>query len=105
DANPECYAPDFDYLRLVRFAENLTVLAMAAYLTDRAEYGSHATRMLQRWFIAPATRQNPHFEFAQVAPQGAATPFEGRRPGLIESRFLVNVTEATRLLESSSLLP
>ncbi|HRQ57809.1 MAG TPA: alginate lyase family protein [Azoarcus taiwanensis] len=105
DINPECYAADFDYLRLVRLAEDVTLLAVAAYLTGRPEFATGAAHILQRWFLDPATRQNPHFEYSQVAPQGTDSPFKGRGPGVIEARFLIYVTEAVRLLESADLLP
>lgn len=104
DINPDCYSDDFDYLRLCRLAENTTVLAVAAYLTDDARYGAHAAAMLRRWFITPETRQNPNFALAQVIPSGAQGPHEGRWAGLIEARFLIYVTEAIRLLESAGQL-
>lgn len=105
EVNPECYSDDFDYLRLVRLAEDVTLLGLAAYVTDRPEYGQRAAQMLHRWFLDPSTAQTPNFEFAQVAPCTPEHPFRGRWPGVVEARFLIYVTEAVRLIESSGFLP
>lgn len=100
EVNPECYADDFDYIRLVRFSETVVLLALAAYLTEREIYRRRAALLLETWFVNPETRQNPHFQFAQDVPGRKALRWQG----VIEARFLVYVTEAVRLLSGTDAL-
>lgn len=105
EINPECYADDFDYVRLVRFSETVVLLALAAYLTGRAEYGKRAALLLETWFVDPATRQNPNFRFGQNFPgQHDVRKHALRWYSIIEARFLIYVTEAVRLLSGSDAL-
>lgn len=100
EVNPECYSEDFDYVRLGRFSETVVLLALAAYLTGRADYARRAVALLETWFVDPATRQNPNFALAQNTPGKTATRWQS----VIEARFLVYVTEAVRLLSGSNAL-
>ena len=101
DVNPDCYSDRYDFTELEAFAETVLLLALAAYLTDRADYGKQASRLLATWFVDAETRQNPTFECAQAVPGKHA----GRWQGIVEARRFIYVVEAVHLLESAGLLP
>jgi hypothetical protein len=74
------------------------VLMTEAYVqTKQEKYAAWATRLIDTWFIAPNTRQMPHLNFGQGIP-GINT---GRGIGIIETRLLYQVTEATTRLRGS----
>jgi len=101
DVNPDCYSDRYDFTELEAFAETVLLLALAAYLTERADYGKQASRLLAAWFVDEQTRQNPTFECAQAIPGKHA----GRWQGIVEARRFIYVVEAVHLLESAGLLP
>lgn len=95
--NPACYEDRYDYKRLVRFSEVVSLLALAAYLKGEPRFAQRASHLLKTWFLAPETRQQPHFERAQAIPGTN----EGRATGVVEGRFLVYALEAIQLLRTS----
>lgn len=101
DVNPDCYSDRYDFTELEAFAETVLLLALAAYLTERAEYGKQASRLLAAWFVDEETRQNPTFECAQAIPGKHV----GRWQGIVEARRFIYVVEAVHLLGSAGLLP
>lgn len=98
--NPESRDVTFDKARMVDFSRDVVDLALAWHLTADRRYADHAARMLKAWFLDPATRMNPHMNFAQAVP-GVST---GRAEGLIEVRVLTPVAEAVGLLGPSGAL-
>ena len=94
--NPEY--EQLDAFRLRTLNDSVGVLALSYYLTDKEVYARHAARMIRAWFLNRATRMNPNLRFGQHIP-GVA---EGRGYGLIETRRLVDIGEATALLADSS---
>jgi len=72
-------------------------LSIAYYFTTNEAYAAKAADLLRTWFLNPATRMNPNFEFAQ-AVRGANT---GRGTGLIEAVGFTAVTDAVGLLAGS----
>jgi streptogramin lyase len=78
-------------------SENVETLSLAYYFTGDEAYATKAAQLLRAWFLDPATRMNPNFEFAQAVP-GANT---GRGTGLIETAGLTSVVDSVGLLAGS----
>jgi hypothetical protein len=72
-------------------------LSLAYYFTTNEAYATKATDLLRTWFLSPATRMNPNFEYAQ-AVRGQNT---GRGTGLIEAVGFTAVVDAVGLLGGS----
>jgi hypothetical protein len=86
-----------DHREMDRMSDAVSALALAYYLKGEEAYASKAAGLLRAWFIEPATRMNPHLEYAQFIP-GVNT---GRGIGLIETRGLTRVVDAVGLLAGS----
>jgi hypothetical protein len=75
---------------MIALSIQMPALTAAWLLTRDHRYGQHAGDHLRAWFIAPATRMNPNFEFSQGV-HGVST---GRPYGIIDTLHLVEVARA-----------
>jgi hypothetical protein len=75
----------------------VNLLSLAYYFTGNEAYATHAAQLVRTWFLDPATRMNPHFDFAQYIP-GINT---GRGIGLIETSHLGHMCDDLTLISSS----
>jgi hypothetical protein len=87
-----------DHREMDRMTSAVETLALAAYLGKDERYAAKAAQLLRAWFVDPATRMNPHLQYAQ-AILGIN---DGRGIGIIESRGLTRVIDAIGLLETSA---
>ncbi len=99
--NPESRTSASDQKRLEELGRTVETLALAYHFTGREPYAAHAARCLRVWFLDPATRMNPHFNYSQGVP-GVST---GRSAGMIEAGGLVAATDASGLLAGSPAWP
>lgn len=95
--NPEADTEKYDRSRMRRMSTDALTLALAFYLTGNEEYAGKGTALVWSWCCDSVTRTNPNMQFAQTRP-GIA---EGNHAGIIETRMMIRVAEAARLLEPS----
>jgi hypothetical protein len=86
-----------DHDNLGRLIDRVSTLARAYDVTRDERFASHAALLVRTWFINPSTRMNPHLQYGQGIP-GIT---EGRGIGIIETRDLPKVIDATRHLTKS----
>jgi hypothetical protein len=89
-----------DHRSLDQMVSSVETLALAYYYKGNDAYAAKAVQLLRAFFLDPATRMNPHLQFAQFIP-GVNT---GRGIGLIETRGLTRVVDAIGLLAASNAL-
>jgi len=97
EVNPSVHSEATDRMRLEHLGQSTLTLALASLVDRNPAYLDRAVTLLRTWFIDPATRMNPNFEFAQAIP-GKCT---GRGIGIIDGFSFIPVTEAARMARRS----
>lgn len=91
-----------DRPRIGDFCENVEKLAAAWHVKHDEAAARRAGEWLRAWFVSPATRMNPHLEYAQV--RLGWNNNRGNAAGLLDSRGFAHVIDALRLLDDSPAL-
>ncbi len=86
---------DKDYMP--KLCEQVSTLAMAYYFSDDNVYAAHAAKLMEVWFLDPATKMNPNLNYAQ-AIKGVN---DGRGAGIIDARHFVKLIDAIGLIQTS----
>lgn len=93
---------DSDRERIRQLTDDVAALAAASLRLGDHAAGREAARRLRVFFLDPATRVNPHLEYAQAIP-GIS---DGRGTGIIDTLKLADVTaDAILILHGTGDLP
>lgn len=98
----EADSDQYDRTRLQRVFDDSLTFGLAWHFFEETRYAEAGARILERFFVDPATRMTPHLKYAQVRmghdeDQGAAT-------GLIEAKDMYFYLDAVRLFQSAQML-
>ncbi|HUK83271.1 MAG TPA: alginate lyase family protein, partial [Verrucomicrobiae bacterium] len=85
--------------RLGRMIKTVETLAEAWRLDHCEACARRAGEWIRAWFVAPVTRVNPSFEYAQIHLGRDGN--HGSKSGLIDTRGFVHLIDALRLLHGS----
>jgi len=96
----EPQSEQFDSTRLKRVFDDSITLALAWKFTGEEKYAGHGMKILRTFFVDPATRMNPHLNYAQVR-LGHANNI-GNSYGIIEMKDLYYYLDAVRILAGAS---
>lgn len=97
ERNPEADSEKYDRNRMRRMSTDALTLALAWYLTGNEQYAGKGTALIWSWCCDSVTRTNPNMRYAQGRP-GIVN---GHHFGIIETRDMIKVAEAARILEPS----
>ncbi|MBI9081554.1 MAG: alginate lyase family protein [Pseudodesulfovibrio sp.] len=97
ERNPEADSDKYDRMRMHRMSRDALTLALAWYLTGNEQYAGKGTGLIWSWCIDSVTRTNPNMQHAQARPENS----EGQHSGIVETRDLIRVIDAARILEPS----
>lgn len=95
--NPEIAL--YDRENLGTTADRVTTLALAWFFSGDKRYADKAARLLKTWFLDPATRMNPNFEYAQMVP--GVNGNKGRSYGVLDGYSFISMLDAVSLLRDS----
>ncbi len=95
--NPQLTDEQYDRGRLRQTAANALTLALAYYMTGDEEYAGKGTAVIWAWCCDSVTRMKPVMDYAHYRPGDSA----GHHSGIIETRDLIKIIDAVRLLEPS----
>jgi hypothetical protein len=96
EVNPEVKSfPDKE--NMPKLCENIYTLSLAYYFSNNEKYSAHASKLLQVWFLDPATKMNPNLQYGQ-AVKGIN---DGRAEGIIDTRQFIFAIDGIELIKSS----
>ena len=84
---------------LGRMIKTVDTLADAWRLEHRDDCACRAGEWIRAWFVTPATRVNPNFEYAQIRLGRDGN--RGSSSGIIDTRGFIHLIDALRLLHGS----
>ncbi len=100
--NPESRDPKANDSPAIKvMGDNVETLALAYYFTGNETYAEGAAKVARVWFLDPATRMNPHLNYAQ-AIMGVN---DGRGTGILEAIHISVAADALGLLAESKAWP
>lgn len=85
----------FDCTRFQQCLDDLTILALASKCFGEGDFAAAGCAMARTWFLSPATRMNPHLDYAQWRPDRGRTGF-----GIIEAKDLYYALDALTILST-----
>lgn len=95
ESNPDNFNDHRMAMRNLRDA--VAALGAAYKVTGDERYASQAAGLLRVFFLAPATRMNPHLEYAQAV----LGRYPGRSYGIIDGLHLIEIPPAVAAMEKS----
>jgi len=95
--NPESRDDRADHQQLAKLRKELYYLSVAYYFSHDEKYAARAAKLIQTWFINPATKMNPNLNYGQAIPGKTS----GRGIGIIETRYLGNIVDTLILFKDS----
>lgn len=96
EVNPESKVGT-DHDALDRMCSQVETLALAYRITKHQPYAEKAATVLKVWFLDPATKMNPHLQYAQ----GVMGRDTGRGTGIIDTVGLIRVAEVIPFLDDA----
>jgi predicted SAM-dependent methyltransferase len=96
EINPEFV--DSDAGRVRHLCDAVQHLGLATAISGEVQFAEKAAALVRHWFIAPATRMNPHLSYAQRVP-GVR---DGRSDGIMDFKPLRELLDALSLLPPSA---
>ena len=92
----------YDRTRLQRLFDDSFVLCLAWFFAPHDAYLGHAARMLETFFVDPATAMRPHLRYAQI--RHGHNGDVGVASGLIEFKDVFYYLDAVRVLAATGAL-
>ena len=86
-----------DKTNINKMIKTIEVTSLAYYFSEDQKYADKAIAQIRAWFLDPATKMNPNFNFAQ-AIKGKN---DGRGIGIIECREFIKVIDGIGLIKSN----
>ncbi|WP_165395278.1 alginate lyase family protein [Flagellimonas allohymeniacidonis] len=96
--NPITQGGNTDNVRKSTFFQNVYVLSLAYFFSEKKKYAKKAEELLRVWFVDSETKMNPNLNFAQGVPGR----IPGRSSGIIEFSGIRLVITSIEILDSQS---
>jgi len=96
--NPDGNTNMYDKQNFIDFKTVVLNLSLAYYVTNDEQYAERAAEQIRSWFLNPATKMNPNFNYGQ----GIRGSVEGRAQGILEANKLLDLIDAVELISNST---